>query len=140
MSVELFSDGACWPNPGGLAAYGYVIMDGGEMIGSGSGMVWADPVSNNVAEYHGAIAALTAAQESGYTNVTLYVDSDLVQCQVRDKKPWKCKAAHLVALRDRARELLKAVDGEIVWVPREENTLADAIAGDRIEQYKRSAT
>jgi ribonuclease HI len=120
-ALVLYFDGACEPNPGGVASWGWVRLPegGGGPIEEGCGIVGeGDGITNNVAEYYALGHGLRAITDEGLrpARLTIRGDSKL--------------AVHLAQLRDRCRELLQALGCEwsAVWIPREENTLADALS------------
>lgn len=93
-------------------------------IGKGGGM------TNNVAEYHGAIACLAYLQDNYRDNlIELFGDSKLVVNMINGtwgkKKPHK-KARHLLPLLIKGRELFNSFENiSLSWIPREQNQLAD---------------
>src|SRR4051794_37930763 len=127
--VKLYSDGLCFPkNPGGWACYGWVafgadeerLAEGVGCVGQGEGM------TNNVAEYHGAIEALRWAVEHGYGDILLCSDSELLVNQVTGKRA--VNAPHLIKLRAEVVEISSGRNVEFRWVPREENEVADGLS------------
>ena len=69
--LVIYTDGGCWPNPGGKGGYGSVIIDGGEVVNE----LWAGykHTTNNRMEIMGAIAALESLKMP--SNVVIYSDS-----------------------------------------------------------------
>lgn len=142
--VEAWFDGACEPkNPGGHGAAGFVVRvdsrvrhTGGVYCGCGPSM------SNNVAEYRGAIAVLewlaNAAEAKAAGVVHIYGDSQLVVRQLRGE--WTAHSG--LYLRDyrRARVLLSELARrclgvvELRWIPRTANREADALARGVLER------
>ncbi|MFI5612332.1 bifunctional RNase H/acid phosphatase [Amycolatopsis sp. NPDC051903] len=124
--VVVEADGGSRGNPG-PAGYGAVVKD------AGTGEVLAERheflgvVTNNVAEYNGLIAGLTAAAELGASTVDVRMDSKLVVEQMSGR--WKIKHAALQPLAQRARELADRFDRvTYMWIPRAENSHADRLA------------
>ncbi|QRP44988.1 bifunctional RNase H/acid phosphatase [Amycolatopsis sp. FDAARGOS 1241] len=124
--VVVEADGGSRGNPG-PAGYGAVVKD------AGTGEVLAEHheylgvVTNNVAEYNGLIAGLTAAAELGASTVDVRMDSKLVVEQMSGR--WKIKHAALQPLAQRARELADRFDRvTYMWIPRAENSHADRLA------------
>lgn len=119
------ADGGSRGNPG-PAAYGCVYSgeDGTPLCAEGAAIGKA---TNNVAEYRGAIAAMTRLLGWGVERAVLRLDSQLVVRQlegsyrVKDAglKPLHAEAA---ALMGRFREL------RLEFVPRKQNALADRFA------------
>jgi ribonuclease HI len=58
-------DGGCWPNPSGLATWGFAIKNRrNETVMEASGSIGSGPhVSNNVAEYAAILQALRAVED-----------------------------------------------------------------------------
>jgi probable phosphoglycerate mutase len=89
--------------------------------------------TNNVAEYAGLIAGLTAAAELGAREVDVQMDSKLVVEQMSGRwqikhpglRPLAAEAAALVARFERVR---------FGWIPRERNRHADALANQAMDE------
>lgn len=142
MVVVIEFDGACEPvNPGGTGTYGFILrgvpgfvepLAIGGVAGTGEGM------TNNVAEYVGLKRALESLDAVAAippdAELVLRGDSQLVVKQVAGD--WRCNHAHLTALRDACRALLTKIGcrWRTEWVPREQNTEADALAGEAYER------
>jgi ribonuclease HI len=125
LHLVLFSDGSAMPNPG-VQGCAYVLKDlpGNTLEARGYHLGLG---SCNVAEYGGLLRGIEAAIRRGATRLDAYCDSVLVVRQV--ERRWKCKADHLRILRDRALELLSDIPmWSIDWIPRQNNTEADALA------------
>src|SRR5262249_12308068 len=83
--------------------------------------------TNNVAEYQGLIAGLTAAAELGADEVEVRMDSKLVVEQMSGR--WQIRHAGLRPLAAEAAGLVRRFRSVIfTWVPRERNKRADALA------------
>lgn len=130
--LTLYFDGSCEPvNPGGIACYGWVLMDeDGNKIDEGYGEVCrGSGATNNVAEYAALEAGLTRVLEKHWVPDGLLVrgDSQLVVHQV--SRVWECRKEYLRARRDRCIGLLHQIgDCRIEWIRRDKNTEADALA------------
>jgi ribonuclease HI len=143
MAVVVYFDGLCEPvNPGGIAAYGFVIYRGGERVHAGRGVVGAgylgDDVTNNVAEYTALIKALEWLIENGFSGEELVVrgDSQLVIRQLRGE--YAVKSPRIAPLYARVRGLLRRFRSvELEWVPRELNAEADALSRAAYEEFLR---
>ena len=129
--VLIEADGGSRGNPG-PAGYGAVVLDAvtGEVLAErAAGLGRA---TNNVAEYSGLIAGLTAAIDVGATDVEVRMDSKLVveqmsgrwQVKHPDMKPLARQAAALVARLPRVR---------FTWIPREQNKHADRLANEAMD-------
>lgn len=130
MTHVLYCDGASRGNPG-RAAYGFVLYDpsGTAVVERGETLGHA---TNNVAEYEGLVAGLTAALDHGVTDIEVRLDSLLLVKQVMGE--YRVKAPGLKALHRRAVHLLTRFDSaSLTHVPREKNTAADALANAALD-------
>ncbi|MGZ4610275.1 MAG: bifunctional RNase H/acid phosphatase [Actinomycetes bacterium] len=132
------ADGGSRGNPG-PAAYGAVVRD------AESGDVLAERAehignaTNNVAEYRGLIAGLTAARELDPTaTIEARLDSKLVVEQMSGR--WKIKHPSMQPLALKAREILPPEQVTYVWVPRELNKHADRLANEALDAAARGDT
>jgi len=125
------ADGASRGNPGD-AAGGAVVLDPttGEVIARAG--VLCGVASNNVAEYRGMIEGIEMALSIN-PQATLHVrmDSKLVVEQMSGR--WKIKHPDMQTLAKEARELLVGRTVAFEWVPREENSRADAAANRALD-------
>ena len=135
-------DGACQP-PGseGVAGWGYVI-DGPGIHFEDCGLAtrpYSPHSTNNVAEYVGAIRALEQLRSIGYAgDVVVEGDSQLVIRQMNGE--YEVRKEHLRSYHEWLRQLAGAFRKvEFRWVPREENTVADALSKRAIEEARESA-
>ncbi len=126
------ADGGSRGNPG-PAGYGAVVKDAatGEVLAErkeGLGVV-----TNNVAEYRGLIAGLTAAAELGASTVDVRMDSKLVVEQMSGR--WKVKHPAMQPLSEQAKELAAGF-GRVryEWIPRAENSHADRLANEAMDE------
>jgi probable phosphoglycerate mutase len=131
-SVVVEADGGARGNPG-PAGYGAVVLD------ASTGAVLAErseaigKATNNVAEYRGLIAGLTAAQELGARRVAVRMDSKLVVEQMNGV--WQVKNPALRELARTAVGLRQAFDDvTFEWVPRERNKHADRLANEAMDR------
>lgn len=127
-----YVDGACEPrNPGGTGGWGFVIRDAaGVLLKEGYGRLNARPdMTNNVAEYCAAGAAVKAYKELGRSGPLLVRgDSQLVVKQMSGE--WRVKQGAYVEIYHRLQRLLTTCDFKVhwEWVPREQNTYADDLS------------
>lgn len=130
--VVVEADGGSRGNPG-PAGYGAVVFDPatGEVLAERSDTIGVD--TNNVAEYRGLIAGLSAALELGARRVSVRMDSKLVVEQMSGR--WQVKhpsmrplAREAVALRSRFDEVT------FEWIPRERNKHADRLANEAMDR------
>lgn len=128
-AMVAYCDGGCWPNPGGLATWGFMVeTQDGEYVAHDAGAIPPSPAtSNNVAEYEALIRTLEWATEQGADDLQIRMDSQMVVRQMCGE--WGCYAEHLVPLYEHARSLLKDLGPYVTvrWIPREQNESADAL-------------
>ncbi|MGK2869394.1 MAG: bifunctional RNase H/acid phosphatase [Mycobacterium sp.] len=131
MKVIVEADGGSRGNPG-PAGYGAVVFSAdraavlserGESIGR---------ATNNVAEYRGLIAGLTAAAELDATEVVVFMDSKLVVEQMSGR--WRVKHPDLLELNREAAQVARQFDQvEYGWIPRAQNSHADRLANEAMD-------
>ena len=89
--------------------------------------------TNNVAEYTAFIIGLEEAKRRGVDDLDARMDSLLVVEQMRGR--WKIKHPNMKPLALRAGELFASFPKRtIAHVPREENTIADALSNRAIDE------
>ena len=123
--VIVEADGGSRGNPG-PASYGALVRDPstGEVIVQKG--VTIGVATNNVAEYSGLIAGLELAREyAPDASIEVRMDSKLVIEQMAGR--WKIKHPDMKPLAIKAQSLAP-VGTEWTWVPREQNSAADALA------------
>ncbi len=126
-SVAIYIDGASLGNPG-PAGIGVVFMGNGRtpirQLGKPVG-----ETTNNVAEYLALLYALQEAVCAGCRTVSIRTDSELLARQMNGQ--YRVRDRRLRLLYDLAVHLRQAFQGvRIEHVPREENRLADRLAGE----------
>ena len=126
LSVIVEADGGSRGNPG-PAGYGALVVEAatGEVLAERQGALGV--ATNNVAEYSGLVAGLTAAAELGAVDVEVRMDSKLVVEQMAGR--WQIKHPGLRPLAAQAATLVRGFDSvRYTWIPRERNKRADALA------------
>jgi len=133
--VTVHFDGACQPpRGGGVATYGFTV-EGDSLDHEESGLAatpWSESSTNNVAEYMAAINALLWLRGRSYHGtVVLLGDSQLVVRQMQGE--YEVRSERLRPYHT----LLVQLVGEFVevrfnWVPREENSRADALSKEAL--------
>ncbi|MEP6760911.1 MAG: bifunctional RNase H/acid phosphatase [Sporichthyaceae bacterium] len=129
------ADGGSRGNPG-PAAYGTVVRDAesGEVLAERAEFIGT--ASNNVAEYRGLIAGLTAARQlDPKAHVEARLDSKLVVEQMSGR--WKIKHPSMIPLALEAKQLLPPAQVTYEWVPRERNKHADRLANEALDAAAR---
>jgi ribonuclease HI len=125
------ADGGSRGNPG-PAAYGALVRDPvtGEVLAEDA--EYLGVTTNNVAEYSGLIAALTAAKAIDPTaRVHVRMDSKLVVEQMSGR--WKIKHEDMRRLALEARAILPRDQVTYEWIPRAENSAADRLANEAMD-------
>jgi len=131
-AVIVEADGGARGNPG-PAGYGAVVFDAQTRAVLAERAEALGKTTNNVAEYRGLIAGLTAARELGARRVAVRMDSKLVVEQM--KGTWKVKHEGLQPLAREAVALQQTFD-EVTfqWIPREQNKHADRLANAAMDR------
>jgi ribonuclease HI len=124
-----FFDGASRGNPG-MAGAGCCILDGGEVVWKCAKYLGVK--TNNEAEYAALIALLAEACSRGMNEIEIRGDSKLVVSQVN--REWKINKPHLRLLAKEAWNLMEGMKVRLIWVPREENHLADELSNIAIDE------
>lgn len=123
-------DGGAVPNPGRAAGAAVIQWQGKTHTFS---CYLGDPISSNVAEYNGLLLGLKAALKMGVKQAKIYGDSQLIISQLNGV--YKVRKPHLRPLYQEVRSHLSSfVKYELLWIPREQNTLADAAVNECIEK------
>ena len=124
------ADGGSRGNPG-PAAYGTVVRDaaGALLVGIGE---YIGEATNNVAEYRGMIAGITAALElDANATIEVRLDSKLVVEQMSGR--WKIKHPDMRELAMQANALIDRSRVSFTWVPRAQNAAADAMVNRALD-------
>jgi ribonuclease HI len=125
-SLIVEADGGSRGNPG-IAAGGAVVVDAatGELLAELG--VYVGIATNNVAEYRGMLEGLRRAFEiDPGASVHVLMDSKLVVEQMSGR--WKIKHPDMQQIAREARELIGHRPVTFEWVPRLQNSRADALA------------
>lgn len=134
--ITVFFDGLCYPkNPGGVAAYGYLVYSDGKLVHTGRGVVGRGRgMTNNVAEYEGLLASAKWLRTNATADeIVIKGDSQLVMMQMMGK--WQIKSdtsRHYVPM---IKELLSGLHVSFSWVPREQNSDADRLSREAYHEY-----
>ena len=129
----LYADGAARGNPGPAGSGALLLDERGVPIAELT--LALGHATNNVAEYQALILGLEEARRRGIEAIDVRMDSLLVVRQMQGL--WKIKHPGLRPLALRAGALLaEFAERRIEHVPREENTLADALANKAIDQAR----
>ena len=130
----LTADGGSRGNPG-PAGYGSVITENGSIIAELYDFIGI--ATNNVAEYSGLIAGLTAISAIDPTaTIDVKMDSKLVVEQMSGR--WQIKHADMRSLAEEARAAHTPALVTYSWIPRDENSHADRLANKALDQEEGS--
>ncbi|WP_330932826.1 bifunctional RNase H/acid phosphatase [Cellulosimicrobium cellulans] len=125
------ADGGSRGNPG-PAGFGALVRDGesGQVLAERA--AYLGTTTNNVAEYSGLVAGLRAAAEiDPDARVTVRMDSRLVVEQMSGR--WQIKHDDMRRLAADAASVLPAEQIAYEWVPRAQNSAADALANEAMD-------
>jgi broad specificity phosphatase PhoE/ribonuclease HI len=125
------ADGGSRGNPG-PAGYGAVVKDAatGEVLAEIAEAIGV--ATNNVAEYRGLLAGLTAAAAlDPDATVEVRMDSKLVAEQMSGR--WQIKHDDMRRLAAQARAVLPPSQVRYTWVPRAQNAHADRLANEAMD-------
>jgi len=128
------ADGGSRGNPG-PAGYGALVRDAetGELLAERAAGIGIS--TNNVAEYGGLIAGLTAALEHAPSAVDVRMDSKLVVEQMSGR--WKVKHPAMKPLAAHAGALVARLGRvRFSWIPRAENGHADRLANEAMDAQR----
>jgi ribonuclease HI len=130
-ALVLEADGGSRGNPGPSGAGAVLRTPAGGIIQEMKQYLgWA---TNNAAEYQGVIMGLRAAAEYKPARLLIRLDSELLVRQLNGQ--YKVKSPNLRPLYQQARDLLAGIaEVEIIHVPRGQNTLADALANQAMDE------
>jgi broad specificity phosphatase PhoE/ribonuclease HI len=131
MKLIIEADGGSRGNPG-MSGAGAVVIDAatGNILREISESVGI--ATNNVAEYSALIFALEAAFEiDPAAEIVVRMDSKLVVEQMSGR--WKIKHPDMLSLGARVQQLIAGKKVEFVWIPREQNVLADTLANKAMD-------
>jgi ribonuclease H / adenosylcobalamin/alpha-ribazole phosphatase len=132
------ADGGSRGNPG-PAAYGALVRDPETGAVLAERAQYLGETTNNVAEYSGLVAGLTAAKEiDPAAEVEVRMDSKLVVEQMTGR--WKIKHEDMRRLALEARAILPVGQVTYVWVPRLQNSAADRLANAAMDAAARGQT
>jgi ribonuclease HI len=130
--VVIYTDGGARGNPGPAGA-GIVIIDGDKVFEHKKYL--GNPQTNNWAEYEAVILALHAAKKHGLAgrSIEVRMDSKLAVEQILGN--WKIKEPTLKPQVAKVRALLSDFPKHaFVHIPREENSEADRLVNEAIDE------
>lgn len=131
MKLVIEADGGSRGNPG-PAGYGAVVFSADRSTVLAERKESIGFATNNVAEYRGLIAGLTAASELDADEVVVFMDSKLVVEQMSGR--WRVKHPDLMELNREAAQLARRFGSiEYGWIPRAQNSHADRLANEAMD-------
>jgi ribonuclease HI len=139
--IEAWFDGAVEPmNPGGHGGYGALVKRAGQLVFSEAVYIGRWPaLSNNVAEYCGAIGVLRYLLREGITEGTVYGDADIVINQINGK--WNAKSGAYIPYYKEAYSLrVRVPKVKFIWIPRERNCEADELSKEAVTRRPLTVT
>lgn len=140
--ITIYFDGLCesaYPggprNPGGVATYGYVIYQNGNIIKRGCRVIGEGVgMTNNVAEFSALKRALEWLNEQGIEDeIVIKGDSMLVINQM--KGIWQVKSQTSRKYVPEIKMLLRRKRVRLEWVKRENNAEADSLSRIAYRRY-----
>lgn len=138
MKLLVYTDGGARGNPG-PAGIGVAIYDGSSDPIS-THHAYLGSMTNNQAEYHGALLGIQKAIEQGAPHIVLHMDSELVVKQLLGE--YKIKNADLRSLYMDIQNEIGPWGGtlDVIHIPRAQNAVADALANVAMDTKCSSAT
>jgi ribonuclease HI len=136
--IKIYFDGLCYPrNPGGVAAYGYLVYDDGKLVHRGFGAVGEGRgMTSNVAEYEGLKAAVQWIDDHEIKgSIEVKGDSQLVIKQMKGE--WEVRSKTSQKYVPEISRLLQGKDVRYTWIPREMNEEADRLSRLAYEAYRK---
>ena len=131
MRLTVHVDGGSRGNPGPAAAAAVLSGPDGAVIARDS--VLLGVATNNVAEYRGLLLGLELARTQGASEVEVVNDSELIAKQVNGI--YRVKHPDMRPLHAQAIAALRAFgDWKVRSVPREQNSVADALVNEALDR------
>lgn len=133
MTYKLYTDGGARGNPG-PAGIGVVLFDtvGNEIAHAEK---FLGVKTNNEAEYVGIITGLELAREHNVSDLSCYLDSELVVKQLKGE--YRVKQEHLLILFKKVKDIEKQFASvSYAHIPREQNSYADKLVNKAIDEAK----
>jgi ribonuclease HI len=131
--IIIYTDGGARGNPGKAGA-GVVILENGRTIAT-FGKYLGDKLTNNWAEYEALILAIADAKRLGFIDrhIEIRMDSELIVKQMQGL--YKVKDQNLKLQHAKVRELLLEFEHvHFKHIPREENSEADSLVNEAIDE------
>lgn len=136
MGYSVHIDGGSRGNPG-PSALGVVVTlpDGNDLLIS----KFIGQATNNEAEYSALLTALEYVLSYGDGTLTVNSDSLLLVRQMQGK--YGVNSSKLQPFYQKAKELCGKIGNvTFIWIPREQNTLADKLVNEALDDYEKNST
>jgi ribonuclease HI/probable phosphoglycerate mutase len=134
---RLFTDGASRGNPGHAGAGVVLAGPDGRIVCCEKKFLGI--CTNNEAEYRALNIGLETALKEKFRNLKIYLDSELVVRQIEGV--YKIKNTRLSELYKESKRLLSFLDSySIEHIPRKENSAADKLANEAIDDHLSSCS
>jgi len=130
VHFKMYCDAGARGNPG-PAAIGYVVYDQSNRVII-KGSKYIGRATNNVAEYMGLYVGVLKLKDLNCTKVDIYLDSELVVKQMQGN--YKTKNQDLAKIQTKIISALVGIEWTIAWIPREKNSVADALVNQELDQ------
>lgn len=132
--ILIEADGGSRGNPGPAGSGAALLdMDTGRLLAEIA--LFIGVASNNVAEYRAVLAAVQLANELDPTaELLVRLDSKLIVEQMSGR--WKIKHESMLELSNQLNQALGTRTVSFEWVPREQNTRADALANEAMDSQQ----
>jgi ribonuclease HI len=131
MLAKLFCDGGARGNPGPAGAAAILYDTQGNELGHCARFL--GNATNNIAEYQGLLQGLDLAKKKGIQQLFIQLDSELIVKQI--KREYKVRHPGLLPLWQESCQKLKAFTSwEIKHIPREQNSVADRLVNQAIDE------
>ncbi len=133
--AKLYTDGGSRGNPG-PSALGYAIFDHNDKVIEKNSR-YLGVATNNQAEYQGLKEGLEASLLLGVRKIDVFMDSLLVVNQL--KGLYKVKNGDLIPVNQSVRRILKEFETyNLTHIPREQNTIADSMVNECLDEIQNS--
>lgn len=133
LRLVAYADGASIGNPGEAGCGTFIMDESGQDLAED--YRYLGKATNNVAEYQGAVLALTKAHELGASEVELRVDSSLLANQLTGK--YRVKNPQLAVLYQDVKKKMELFDKvTVTLIGRSKNKQADRLANLAISAHK----
>lgn len=133
MKGSIYSDGGSRGNPGHAGTAAFLFDEKGTLVDFVSKAY--DLLTNNQAEYNAFIDGLNIALKNNITDLTCYLDSELIVHQINGK--YKVKDEKIKLIMPSIRNLLsKFKSVSVMHISREKNYFADKLVNLTLDAFE----